>query len=233
MRPTESGTRCSFAINRSLRFMARTIVSRSSWVPAPTCEPAPAGPHCLGGGALTEVRLVWLGLRLRVPLAPVWVPSLPITFAVMFWMADHELPHIPDSVLAGLRGLFGFCPLGALRNEDDGSEVTLRCDLGPAPLFDEAEGDAFLEVILDPFLLAASSLASAAYMSSSTDINLRVRGRSVELLLDDDSEAPPLAGFMACAHQAGRVKLQVHTPSEWGGGIDAWHVFTSTWQLGG
>lgn len=144
----------------------------------------------------------------------------------MFCMADHELPHIPESVLAGLRGLFGFCPLGARRNEDGGSEVTLRRDLGPAPGIDEAEGDAFLEAILDPPRLVASSLASVAYISSSTDINLRVLGRRVELLLDDDSEAPPLAGFMACAHQAGQVKLQVRTPSEWGGRIDAWHVFT-------
>lgn len=105
---------------------------------------------------------MWLGLRLRVPLEPVDVPSLPITFVAMFCIADHELPHIPDSVLAGLRGLLGPCPLGALRNEDDGSDVTLRRDLGPAPWFDEAEGDAFLEVILDPPLLVASSLVSVA-----------------------------------------------------------------------
>lgn len=56
IRPAESGTRWSLAVNRSLRFMALTMASLSSCVPAPTCEPAPAGPQCFGGGALVEVR---------------------------------------------------------------------------------------------------------------------------------------------------------------------------------
>jgi hypothetical protein len=57
-------------------------------------------------------------------------------------------------------------------------------------------------------------------MSSSTDINLRVLGRNVELLLDVDSEAP-LAGFMACAHQAEQGKLELHRPNSWGNRVDA------------
>src|SRR4051812_34877329 len=117
-----------------------------------------------------------------------------MTFAAISCIADHEFPHNPDRVLAGLRGLFGCCALVALRNEDDGSEVTLRRDLEPAPGFDAGVGDPFLDVIVDPVLLVASSLPSPAYMSSSTDINLRVLGRNVELLLDVDSEAP-LVGF--------------------------------------
>jgi hypothetical protein len=150
-----------------------------------------------------------------------------MTFAAMPCIADHEFPHIPDRVLAGLRGAFWNCALVPLTNEDDGSEVTLRRDLGPAPEFDVGVGDPFLDVMADPPLLAASSLPSPAYMSSSTDISLRVLGRNVELLLDVDSEAP-LAGFMACAHQAGQVKLELHTPDNWSGRVDAWHVTTWT-----
>lgn len=77
IRPTESGTRCSPAVNRSFRFIALTMASLSSCVPAPTCEPAPAGPHCFGGGALVDVRRPWPGfVRLRVfPESP-GVPSL-------------------------------------------------------------------------------------------------------------------------------------------------------------
>lgn len=65
-------------------------------------------------------------------------------------------------------------------------------------------------------------------MSSSTEINLRVRGRNVELLLDDDNEEP-LAGFMACAHQAEQMKEELHRPNDVSGGGDAWHVITKTW----
>jgi hypothetical protein len=83
--------------------------------------------------------------------------------------------------------------------DDDDSEVALRRDLGPGPGSDVGVGDAFLDTMRDPVRPGASSLPSVAYMSSSTDINLRVLGRNVELLLDVDSEAP-LAGFMACAH---------------------------------
>jgi hypothetical protein len=145
-----------------------------------------------------------------------------MTVAAMSCIVDHELPHSPDSAFTGL---FGFCALVALIKEDDGSEVALRRDLGPCPGIDDGIGDAFLDAIRDPVRPEASSLPSVAYISSSTDINLRVLGRNVELLLDVDSEAP-LAGFMACAHQAGQVKLELHTPNKRSGRVDAWHVVT-------
>jgi hypothetical protein len=134
-----------------------------------------------------------------------------MTFAAMPCMADHEFPNIPDKVF-GFREPCELCALVDLMNGDDGSDVTLRRDLAPTPGLDVRVGDPSLEVILDPVLLVASSLCSVAYMSSSTDISLRVRGRNVELLLDDDSEAL-LAGFMACAHQA-NVELGLHTPKD-------------------
>jgi hypothetical protein len=49
-------------------------------------------------------------------------------------------------------------------------------------------------------------------MSSSTDISRLVLGRSVELLLDVDS----VAGFMACAHQAERMRV-LHAASRYSG----------------
>jgi hypothetical protein len=101
MRPAESGTKCSPAVNRSLRFIALTMASLSSCVPAPTCEPAPAGPHCFGGGALVEVRRPWPGFRMRVLPDSPEVPSLAMTVAAMPWRADHEFPHSPDSVRDG------------------------------------------------------------------------------------------------------------------------------------
>lgn len=72
-------------------------------------------------------------------------------------------------------------------------------------------GDAFLDPSLDVPLLGALSLPSVAYMSSSTEISLRVRGRNVELLLEVDSEEP-LEGFMACGGQAEWVKVGLHRP---------------------
>lgn len=122
-------------------------------------------------------------------------------------MADHEFPHNPDSGDSGLDELrepFDVCPPVDLMKDDEGADVTLGRALAATPGLEAGVGDPFLEVILDPVLLPASSLPSPAYMSSSTDISLRVRGRKVELLLDDDNEGP-LAGFMACAHQPERV----------------------------
>ena len=82
IRPIESGCRCSVALSRSLRFIARTIASRSSCVPEPTCEPAPAGPHCFGGGALVDVRRVCCtGLRFRAAAELLSAASLPRTLA--------------------------------------------------------------------------------------------------------------------------------------------------------
>jgi hypothetical protein len=228
MRPTESGTRCSFAFSRSLRFIARTMFSLSSCGPVPTCAPAPAGPHCFGGGALAEVRRPWPGLRLRGLFASASVPSLPMTVAAMPWMADHELPHSPDSGLEAFREPFKACVLGDLVKADSGSDVVWKRDRAATPGFEVGAGEAFLEVNRDPFLLPALSLPSPAYMSSSTEISLRVRGRSVELLLDVDNEGP-LAGFMACA-QPERVKnVELHRPKAGGRRVLAWHAFTESW----
>jgi len=122
-------------------------------------------------------------------------------------MADHEFPHNPDSGLDELREPLEVCPLADLINDDEGSDVTLRRDLAATLGLEAGVGDPFLDVILDPVLLPVSSLPSPAYISSSTEISLRVLGRKVELLLDDDNEGP-LAGFMACAHQPERVKWE-------------------------
>jgi hypothetical protein len=141
------------------------------------------------------------------------VLSLPMTFAAMPWIADHGFPHNPDKDPDVFRGGFGLCALVALIKGEVGSEVILRRDLAATPGFDVGVGDAFLEAKREPVLLAASSLASAVYMSSSTDMSLLVRGRRVELLLDVDNE-DPLAGFMAWGHQAERMKVELHKPKE-------------------
>jgi hypothetical protein len=52
-------------------------------------------------------------------------------------------------------------------------------------------------------------------------MSLRVRGRSVELLLEVASEEP-LEGFMACGGQAESVKAELHRPSDWSGREAAW-----------
>jgi hypothetical protein len=148
-----------------------------------------------------------------------------MTLAAMSCIADHEFPHSPVN-FAEFRGLFGICMPVALRNGDDGSGGALVRDLALAPGFGAGIGEAFLDVSLEPVLLAASSLPSVAYMSSSTEIRRRVRGRNVELLLDVDREA--LAGFMAmtCTLRAVQVKLDLHRPSGRGGQVNAWHVIT-------
>jgi hypothetical protein len=135
-----------------------------------------------------------------------------MTFAAMPCRVDHELPNSPDSGFV-FREPFGFCTVVDVVNEEGGSGVTLRHDLVLTLGLDVRVGDPSLEGIRDPLLLAASSLCSVEYMSSSTEISLRVRGRNVELLLDDDNEAL-LVGFMACAHQAEQVELELHTPKE-------------------
>ena len=68
-------------------------------------------------------------------------------------------------------------------------------------------GDAVLEVILEPALELKPPLSSVAYMSSSTEINRRVRGRRVEVLLEVDNEEP-LMVFMACGVDA----VELHKP---------------------
>jgi hypothetical protein len=79
----------------------------------------------------------------------------------MSCIADHEFSHSPV-ILAEFKGLFGICMPVARRNGDEGSGGALGRDLGPAPGFDAGIGDAFLDVSLEPVLLAASSLPSVA-----------------------------------------------------------------------
>ena len=67
-------------------------------------------------------------------------------------------------------------------------------------------------------------------MSSSSEISLRVLGRSVELLLDVDSEEP-LEGFMACGHRAAWVRVELHRPDGSSDREDAWHRVTGAWLV--
>lgn len=83
MRPTESGTKCSLAVSKSLRFIARTMLSLSSCDPAPIELDDPDGPHCFGGGALLAVRrcVANNGFRFRVAVFPE-PDSVPSTLVV-------------------------------------------------------------------------------------------------------------------------------------------------------
>lgn len=128
--------------------MARTMASLSSCVPAPTCEPAPAGPHCFGGGALVDVRRVWVGLRLRAAAELLAAVSLPRTLAARPWTADQEFPHSPDSVDEVSRVAFEAWTPADLKNAE-GAEVTLA-------------GDPVLEAIREPTLELKPSLSSVA-----------------------------------------------------------------------
>lgn len=220
MRPTESGTRCSFAVKRSLRFIALTCASLSSWVPAPTCEPAPAGPHCFGGGTLVDVRRPCVGLRRRVLLDSRGSAS---TVAAMSCIADHELPNNPDR--PGELGLFEFADRS---NSASGFAVPPRRDAVVAPARELAAGDAFLEAVLEGPRLKPPSLPCDAYTSSSTEISLLVRGRSVELLFDVDNDVP-LEGFMACGRRAEWVMVELHRPDDLSGREDAWHGITASY----
>lgn len=99
-RPTGSDTWLS-ARSRSLRFIARTMFSLSSCEPAPTWAVDEAsGPHCFGG-ALVEVRRCEPSSGFRFLAAAegsLELPSFPSTLVARPWIADHEFPHIPDSV---------------------------------------------------------------------------------------------------------------------------------------
>lgn len=121
------------------------MASRSSCGPAPTCEPAPAGPHCFGGGALVEVRRPCWGLRLGASLGAGVAASLPRTFAARPWIADHEFPHSPVSALDVSRVAFDVCAPADLTNDDDGPYVAWRRGDEAAPLCAVAAGDAALE----------------------------------------------------------------------------------------
>jgi hypothetical protein len=140
--------------------MARTMASLSSFVPAPTCEPAPAGPHCFGGGALTDVRRPCPGFLLRELLGSAAVPSLPMTFAAMPWIADHEFPHSPESGLDVLRAVLELCALAEFMNDEAGGDATVRRDLGETPGLVDGIGKPFLDGSREPVLLAPPSLAS-------------------------------------------------------------------------
>lgn len=218
MRPTESGTRCSLAVRRSLRFIARTKFSRSSCGPTPTCELEDAeGPHCFGGALLTERRCVAdNGLRLRVA-GSVGDASFPKTFVARPWIADQEFPHNPDNVADVSRSAFGACAL-ADRTKDDGFEVVFEREgwvLGMGDAVREPNGE------------APVSLPETVPSSSSIDIRRRVRGRnveavSVELVLDEDA----LVGFMAFRSPAELVKEEQHRIGLRSGRESAWHQVT-------
>jgi hypothetical protein len=137
------------------------------------------------------------------------VPSLAMTVAAMPWIVDPRFPHIPDNVAAGD---FGVDAPEDLWKEEEGVQVAFRRDEEAAPEYAFGAGDPFLDPILEVPLLCPLSLPSAKYMSSSTEISRRVRGRSVELLFDVDSEVP-LEGFMTCGRRAEWVKVGLHRPS--------------------
>ena len=80
----------------------------------------------------------------------------------MSCIADHGLPHSPDSGFPDEVVLLDTCPLVDRVNEEVGSEVTLRRDLPATAGVAAGVGELFLEVNLEPFLLAASSLPSVA-----------------------------------------------------------------------
>lgn len=141
------------------------------------------------------------------------MPSLARTVAAIPWIAAKEFPQSPESVCEGDLGVE--VPED-LWKDDDGAEVTFRREEEAPPVRAFGAGDVFREANLDVALLDPLSFPSVAYMSSSTEINLRVRGRSVELLLDVDSEEP-LEGFMACGRQAEWAKVVLHKPNDWSG----------------
>lgn len=221
MRPTESGTRCSLAMSKSLRFIARTMLSLSSCEPAPIWAAKDAdGPHCFGG-ALLAVRLcaVDSGFRLLVDVS-FGIVSFPSTFVARPWIADHEFPQIPDRVADVSRIAFGACAL-ADRTKDDGLEVTLGCEgreLGMGDALLEPKGDAPL------------SLPEVGPSSSSMEIRRRVRGRNVEaagveLVFE---EGDPLVGCMAFGSRAELVKEEQHRTGVRSGREGASHTVTGT-----
>lgn len=201
MRPTESGTKCSFAVSRSLRFMARTKLSLPSSVPAPTCDPDEVGPHCFGGTLLVTLR--WEGhigfRRLVVASGAASSDSLPSTLVAISWIADHEFPQMPDSAADVSRRAFGACA--------ERFEATLGRDG-----WERGMGEAALEPSGEPPL----SLVAPVLYSSSIDIRRRVRGRNdelagVELVCEG---VDPLMRFMAFVSRgkvvtAGRHRMEL------------------------
>lgn len=145
-----------------------------------------------------DVRRVCVGARLRLAAELLGAVSLPRTLAARPWTADQELPNSPERVDDVSRVAFEACMPADLKKAD-GAKVTFA-------------GDAVLEVILEPALELKPSVSSAAYMSSSTEISRRVRGRRVEVLLEVDNEEP-LVVFMAC----GVDLVELHRPGE---GVD-------------
>jgi hypothetical protein len=150
------------------------------------------GPHCFGG-ALEEVR-PWVansGFRRRVDVS--FVPaSFPSTLVARSWIADHEFPHNPDSVVEVSRLALEACVLAERINEDAGAEVNLERDglaLGAGDADLEPDG-------------VACSLPEFGYSSSPTEIRRRVRGRRVE--------GEPLAGFMAFGSRADLATEEQH-----------------------
>lgn len=131
------------------------------------------GPHCLGG-TLVEVRRWELssGFRRLVFVDVSFVPaSFPSTLVARPWMADHEFPHIPDSVfVASLPNLAG-CDVAERSKDDVGPAAALERD-GRGERPGEAAGDPAGEAYL---------LFEGGLSSSSTEIKRRVRGRRVEV----------------------------------------------------
>ena len=123
-RPAESAIMRSLAVSKSLRFIARTMLSLSSRVPAPTYElEVDGGPHCVGALLALRPCVPDCGFRLLVP-GFVCVLSPPSTFVASPWIADHEFPQMPDNAVEASRPAFEVCAL-ADRTKDEGLEVAL------------------------------------------------------------------------------------------------------------
>lgn len=154
------------------------------------------------------------------------------TVAAMSCKADQEFPNSPDK--PGELGLFGFEDRS---NRASGFAATLRREDVVAPVREfaagdgdgDGDGDACLEAaVREGPPLRPPSVACEVYISSSTEISLLVRGRSVELLFDVDNEVP-LEGFMACGRRAEWVTVELHRPDDLSGREDAWHGITASY----
>jgi hypothetical protein len=197
MRPTESGTMCSLAVSRSLRFIARIRLSLPSCESTPTSDPEEVGPHCFGGVLFVTRRCVGhIGFRrLVVASGAASSASFPSTLVAIPWIADHEFPQIPDSVADVSRRAFGACA--------DRFEATLGREG-----WERGMGEAALELSGEPPL----SLVATVLYSSSMDIRRRVRGRNdelvgVELVCEG---VDPLVRCMAFVSRAELVTAEQH-----------------------